>query len=73
MISANFWLQGCQLGAKHRKAVEFSFGIAVLNENVFLFHVPKLTEPLAKCFDTGRKERGVRPGKRQSDFDDSTI
>ena len=51
-----------QFGCKVRQPFEFPFRISVLNDNVFSFDVPKLAQPLAKCFDPGRIGRTRRSG-----------
>ncbi len=45
-----------QFGCKVRQPFEFPFCISVLNDNVFPFDIAKLAQPLAKCFDPGRKK-----------------
>ena len=55
-----------QLGCKVRQPFEFPFCISVLNDNVFSFDIAKLAQPLAKCFDPGRKEG--RGGRDQNSY-----
>src|SRR5215813_5099759 len=52
-----------QFGCKVRQPFAFPVCIAVLNDNVFFFDVPKLTQPLAKCFDPGRNVGCGGPGQ----------
>ena len=55
-----------QFGCKVRQPFEFPFCISVLNDNVFSFDIAKLAQPLAKCFDPGRKEG--RGGRDQNSY-----
>ena len=55
-----------QFGCKVRQPFAFPFCISVLNDNVFSFDIAKLAQPLAKCFDPGRKEG--RGGRAQNSY-----
>ena len=55
-----------QFGCKVRQPFEFPFCISVLNDNVFSFDIAKLAQPLAQCFDPGRK--GGRGGRDQNSY-----
>ena len=55
-----------QFGCKVRQPFEFPFCISVLNDNVFPFDIAKLAQPLAKCFDPGRKDG--RGGRDQNSY-----
>ena len=52
-----------QFGCQIRQPFEFPFGISVLKDNVFLFDIAKLSQPLAKCSTCAEKydaEGGIK-------------
>ena len=52
-----------QFSCQVRQPFAFPFCISILNDNVFSFDIAKLTQPLAKCFDSWRNVGRGGPGQ----------